>query len=459
MDEINLLDYIEVLLLRKRTVIAVTVAVVLVAGIALALTPKTYEGEATLLFPERTTDGLSSQLAQLAGIPMLGGLPSLSGRSVYVTVLKSRTISENVCQRVGLDKYGLEYEDLQDNLIMETPKEGGLILTCQVPTSWLRGHVPTRELRNRTAELAARVANTYISELRIYDRLNALFVSKKNRLFIEKQLQRTRAELADSEAALQEFQEQHPTLVPPEKSSVYADQALGIVARQTEADVALHEVGGQLARARATWKAGAPRDISPEAVTDSPAIGELRAQLARLEVKRATLLENFTESHPDVVGLTQEIEKTYDRIRSEVAQVVAGKAGSTSPAHQELLKQLVLLEVSRGGMEARRSALATAMSNIERRLSGLPAKEIEYARLLRDVKATETVYTTLLAEHAKARVAEGRESENFIVLDDAIVPEKPAKPRVLLTLAAALVLGLMFGVLIASVQGMPPGKR
>ncbi len=160
-----------------------------------------------------------------------------------------------------------------------------------------------------------------------------------------------------------------------------------------------------------------------------------------------------------MVSLTQEIEKTYEEIRSEVARVVSGKAGSTSLAHQELLKQLVVLEVSYDGLVARRTALGGAMSNIERRLSDLPTKEIQYARLLRDLKAAETVYTTLLAEHAKARVAEGRDTDNFIVLDEAVVPERPARPRVKLTLLGALVLGCMLGVLAATLPGMRATKR
>ena len=45
------------------------------------------------------------------------------------------------------------------------------------------------------------------------------------------------------------------------------------------------------------------------------------------------------------------------------------------------------------------------------------------------------------------------------MLDEAIIPEKPAKPRVKLTLAAALVMGMMLGVLVATAQGVTKGKR
>lgn len=459
MEEINLLDYMRILARRKWTVIAVTLVTFALTGIALAIMPRVYEGETVLLFPEQQTDSLPSQLAQLAGLPMLSGVSGLSGRNVYVTVLKSRSISEKVLSRLGLAECGLEYEDLQDHMTLETPKEGGLILRCEVPTSWLRGRVPKSELRERTAQLSADMANAYIAELRTFDRENNLFIGRKQRLYIEDQLKRAESQLAEAEEALKRFQEAHPTLVPPDKSSEYALKGLDLTAKLTESDVALHEMSGQLARARKSWDAGGPENISPEAVIDSPVISELRARLAKLEVERATLLEDFTDVHPDVVKLTQEIDNTNERLRSEINRIIGGQAGSVSPAHQELLKQLVLLEVNYDGLKSRRAALSDAISQLEKKMSGLPADEIQYLRLLRDMKTIETVYTTLRVEHAKALATEGRDIDNFIVLDKAVPDDEPAKPRVLLTLAASLVVGLMLGIAVATSGGPPPTKR
>ena len=457
MDEINLLDYMRLVIRRKWTVFGVTGIVVLLTGIALMVMPRTYEGEATLIFPQKSPDTLSSQLSQFTGLPMLGSLvPELSGRDVYVTVLKSRTLGETVLKNVGLDGGDLDYEDMQDHLTLEMPKEGGLIIRCQVPSSWLKARVPRKDLRSETAQMAAEMANSYVAELQAYDQSNCLFMGRKQRIFVEQQLDRTLPELRLAEVRLKDFQQAHPTLIPPQESQAYAQQALELTSSQVQADVALDETKAQLARARSTWEAGAPENISPEAIADNPAIGELQLQLAKLEVQRATLLENVTEKHPDVVSLDQEIAKTYERLHTEVDRVVSGESGGVGPAQQELLKQLVLLEVNSDGLDARKSALASSMSNIERRLSGLPAAELQYARLLRDVKAAETVYTTLLAEHAKAKIAEGKDTDNFIVLDEAIVQKKPAKPRIKLTLAAALMLGMMLGVLIATAQGPKP---
>jgi uncharacterized protein involved in exopolysaccharide biosynthesis len=460
MDEINLLDYIRLLTRRKRTVLGVMAIVLFITCVILAVMPRTYEGETALIFPQKPADTLSSQLALVTGLPMLGNLvPGLSGRDVYITVLKSRTISEKVLGNMRLDRDDLDYEDMQDHLFLETTKEGALIIKCQLPTSWLKGRVPGKDIRRAAAQKAADMANSYVAELRIYDRSNCLSMGRKQRLFVEEQLERTRPELRLAETRLKDFQQAHPTLIPPDESQAYAQQALELTASQVQSDVALNEAKAQLARARETWKAAAPENVSPEALADSPAIEQLRVQLAKLEVQQATLLENFTAKHPDVVSLDQEIAKTYDRLRTEIDHVVSGKSGGASLAQQELLKQLVLLEVNRDGLGARKSALTGAMSDIERRLADLPAAEMEYARLIRDVKVAETVYTTLLAERAKARIAEARDADNFIVLDEAVAQKKPAKPRMLVSLAAALVMGLMIGIFMAAAQGVPANKK
>ncbi len=459
MDEISLLDYIHILRRRKWIVIAFAATALLLAGIALVFMPRTYEGETTLIFPEQPSVGVSSQFAQIAGIAMPGGLPSLSGEGIYTSVLKSRTLSESVCRRLGLEKYGLDSEDLQDSMTIEKPDDGGLVLSCQVPTSWLKGSVAPDQLRERTARLAADIANTCIGELRVYDRSNALFLGRKNRVYIEDQLARTKSDLSDAEERLRKFQEAHPTLIPPQQGDAYAAKSLDLATSRTEADVALQETEGQIAQARATWEARAPQGVSPEAIIDSPTISELRTSLASIEVQRAALLEDFTEAHPDIVSLDQQIAKTREQVRAEVSGVISGSTGSASPAHQELLKELVLLEVSRDGLESRRSAIDKAMADLEKRLSGLPADEMTYSRLIRDVKTAEVVYTTLQAEHAKALVSEGRDADNFIVLDTAVPDDEPVRPRTMLTLFGAGILGLMLGVSAAILTGISSGKK
>ncbi len=264
MDEISLLDYLRILKRRKWTIVLTTVVTLLLAGIALALMPRTYEGETRLLFPDQPNMGVSSQLAQLAGFALPSGMPSLSGADVYYSILSSRTLAENVCKRLNLDRYGLDSEELQQSITIDRPKEGGLILACQSPTSWLKGHTSNAELKDRTAQLAADIANTYIDELRVYDRSSTLFQGKKNRLYIEEQLGRTKSELALTEKRLKDFQETHPMLIPPEEAVAYGEKALELTSAQTETDIALQEIRGNSPRPAAPGMPAPRRALRPK---------------------------------------------------------------------------------------------------------------------------------------------------------------------------------------------------
>jgi polysaccharide biosynthesis transport protein len=460
MEEISFREYFKIVMHRKGTVAVSMIAAFVITALVVAVMPRTYEGKTVLLFPEKSMSGITPQISQIMSVMMPGvSAPAFSGRETYTSILQSRTISDNVCKRLGLDRYGLDYEDLQGALKLEATKEGSLEMTFPAPTSWLKGFVPGNELKKRTAQLSADVANTYADELTRYDRSNIHFMSRKSRVYIDSQVLRTRANLTAMEAKLKVFQQAHPTLIAPDKSDMYADEMLKLVEKQVEADVAFREADSQLKKAQSTWRAGAPKGMSPESLLDSQVLTELRTSLSKLQVQRSTLLESFTENHPDVVSLNQQIQKTQAEISAEASRIVHGKAGSLAPAHQELIKQLVVLEITRDGMEAGRTTINNALQDIERKLSYLPEAEMEYARLLRDVKTTETIYVSLLAEQAKARIAEGRDTDNFVVLDSAVVPKKPAKPRVMLSLAMALVLGAMFGVLMAALQGMPPCQQ
>jgi len=448
MEEINFSELIGQLKSRWRTILYSVLVTIVIAVIIILVMPQTYEGESVLLFPEQQQDRLS-QLAQLSNLPITGDFGVLAGKNVYSEVLKSRTISQNI-----LDEYRpilkgkLKCKDLQDQLKIELTKDGALVFQFDLPSSWLKDS-SWGSRQERTSNLAAEMTNAYIKQLSIYDRSTSMSVGRKNRVFIEGQIRRTKAELAAAEKKLESFQEDHTDLLPPEQGAVYPQQLRGLITAMADAKIELESSESELSKARSTWHTGAPAGISPEALVQSPIVSSLQSALSNLEVSRATLLEEFTEAHPQVVSVDQQIQKTRAKLQTEMAKVLKGQASSLNPAQQELLKQIAMLEIKCRGLTARLSGLAEARGRVENLASSIPSKERAYIRLVREVKSCETVYTTLLAEHAKARVAESRDMDKFVVLDKAVPQEKPVKPNKAVTLAGAFLLGMMIGVYLA----------
>jgi uncharacterized protein involved in exopolysaccharide biosynthesis len=240
---------------------------------------------------------------------------------------------------------------------------------------------------------------------------------------------------------------------------VYSDRLLALAEKQTEAGIGLQNTDAQLKSARSIWKAGAPKGVSPEAVFDSQSISDLREKLSELEVSRATLLEDLTENHPKVVDISQQIKSTKREIKAEIDSIAKRKTAGETPALQELLKQLVLLQVEQEGLASNMRGVTTALKKSELAMSNLPPAELTYARLLRDARTAETVYVTLLKGEANAQIAEGKDPDSFVVVDSAVAEKKPERPRMKLVMVAALMIGLMIGSMVAVTQGFPKHKK
>ncbi len=87
---------------------------------------------------------------------------------------------------------------------------------------------------------------------------------------------------------------------------------------------------------------------------------------------------------------------------------------------------------------------------LDRQIQKLPDLGIGMARLYRDVKVQEQVFTLLMAQYEEAKIEEAKDVATVEVLDRAIPPERKSRPRrwviVLLGFAGSLVLGVGYAL-------------
>ena len=92
------------------------------------------------------------------------------------------------------------------------------------------------------------------------------------------------------------------------------------------------------------------------------------------------------------------------------------------------------------------------LTQIDQQMRELPETGLELTRLLRDVRALEQVFTILTAQHEDARITEARDLLTVDVLDEAKPPDRKARPRRGLMMAAAFLLSLALGVGYAAIE-------
>ena len=116
----------------------------------------------------------------------------------------------------------------------------------------------------------------------------------------------------------------------------------------------------------------------------------------------------------------------------------------------ELKRQLARMQYS-GGEELPSDASGEAQTRQEYHLpvSKMPAVAVEYARLMREVKIQETVFTLLTQQYEQAKIAEARDMPMVQVLDKAVPAERKSKPKTVSTSAIVGVLSLFFAIFLA----------
>jgi tyrosine-protein kinase Etk/Wzc len=148
--------------------------------------------------------------------------------------------------------------------------------------------------------------------------------------------------------------------------------------------------------------------------------GEIMASEVQLEVMR----KFATEANADVIKLKRRIEE----MKRHLAQMQYGQ-GWVLPAE------------SRNPGEPR--------NEIHIPFAQVPELGLELARLMRDVKVQETVYTLLTQQLEQAKIAEARDTPTVQTLDKAVPGDRKSKPKIKLNMAIAGFTSLLAGILLS----------
>lgn len=211
--EIDFLEYLEMILKRKQTVIKVTFsAFILSIGLAFIL-PKSYESTARILPPQQD-QGLMAMMMSGGGGGALAGLAgNLLGTGTpadqFASILQSERIKGAIIDRFKLmEEYNKEYRlDMYDKMdkiaeITAGKKDGIITVTVQ----------------DEDPKKAAAIANGYIDELGKLVANLSTSGAGLNRSFLEGRLVRARVDLARAEDDMKAFQSKNKAISVPDQA-------------------------------------------------------------------------------------------------------------------------------------------------------------------------------------------------------------------------------------------------
>lgn len=389
-----------------------------------ALTP-IYEATTTVMIREQQP-GLSFSVLQEA----MGMGSAQSRMQSAVEVFRSRTLAYRTGQRLG---YGWSFDSEEVEAFQER-------LSVQPVAS---SQLLRVSFQHEDPVEASRIANALVETyIELNQEMNTEDV-RSARQFIESQLQRFEAELEEAEEALVRFKEESEIVSPSGETQAILETITRLEGLRTEAIIA-REAAAQRIASMEGELGGEARDVlSGAVVAANPVISGIRSQLASLEAQLAAALEVYTERNPRVLSLQAQISQLRDQLNAEIARL------ESTDTETRFSGELIAFQAEIVAQTARIEALDKALADRESLLGGLPEKELHLARLIRNATVTESIYTMLLQRKEEMRISEAMETANVTILDPAITPLKPFKPRKMLNTAIAGFLGIFIGVGVA----------
>lgn len=269
---------------------------------------------------------------------------------------------------------------------------------------------------------------------------------KDTRVFIGERLAEAKKNLAKAEADLVAYKKDKKTISVSDQTRNFMEQQAALKKLEIENQLSVNSAGAKLADVRSQIS-----QQNPGFVADSLLIQQYKSRLADQESELIIAKSHYSDIHPKVVGLTAAVAETRSKLNAEISHVVKAEAPSSNPVYQGMLQNRIQAEADLAVAMGQRQALSSAKAQSEADLSAIPEREQGLARVLRDYTVAEEAYTMLAKRYDQARIEEVMQPTNVQVVDMAALPDRPVRPRKVLNLAMAAVLGLFGGILLVFV--------
>jgi polysaccharide chain length determinant protein (PEP-CTERM system associated) len=370
-------------------------------------------------------------------------LESLIDRfNLYADLRKGRADSEEIVTRMRRD------------IQVEVNSSGRQPATIAFSLTY-RGRDP-----KTVAEVTNTLASFYVEEnLRARERQ-----ANGTTEFLRGQLSETKKRLDAQERRVSDFKQRHMGELPQQMQANLASMdTLNTQLRlnndnQLRAGDRREALITQLAEAESLASAGVapalPGVTPPAPAPDAPAL-----HVARLRQELASAQARFTDAHPTVIRLKDELataerevvpEKPSPTAKTEPAPV------PSAPPNPYVLRLRESLRAAEGEMKilkAEEQRLRGAIGSYQARVESTPRREQEFQDISRDYDSTKELHQSLMKRYEEAQLAESMEQrqkgEQFRILDPALPSSVTVAPNRPALVVVALVLSLGLGVAAA----------
>jgi polysaccharide biosynthesis transport protein len=286
--------------------------------------------------------------------------------------------------------------------------------------------------------------------------------------FLENELEKARKDLAEQETKIREFKGQHVGELPAQQVSNLQILS-GLQSQLQNEQDTLNNAKQQRVYLQTLIDQYRTLQGPSRSADDAPAgLPAIDQELDRLKAQVADLSSRYTDRHPDLRKLRDQIartETTRDQILADLRNKASGTPTDSSATARDALypspgspmAQLQgQLQANQSEIANRERAIVALTANVngyQSRLNQEPVREQQLADLTRGYDQSKANFDELLKKKNDSKMATSMErlqqGERFRILDPPSLPLKPDFPNHLKICGIGLALGLVFGVVVA----------
>ncbi|MGB2880409.1 MAG: polysaccharide biosynthesis tyrosine autokinase [Rhodoferax sp.] len=442
---LDFVEYWRTLRKYKWAILALALVVTLVAGVIAFVTTPIYEAQATVLIE------LSKQKVVSIEDVYSGMRATREYFQTQVEIIKSREVALKAIEKIKLYDYPA-YDP-------RAPKKGLAAFLEQIgfakkgaPREWnekslaeavlpaVTGGLSIEPIRlsqlvvvrfvSTDAALAAKITNT-IAETYIENDLDARYqMTRSASVWLQERLSGLKEKLNQSEQVLQGYREKQGLVSVKDNSQGGSGQQMEqLQTRLIEARTRRAEIEATYRIVKDAAKVG---DLASQpAVLNSMQVTDAKRQTAETARKLADVSQRYGKEHPKYLQAESEAKTASENLQRQIELVVGGINNE--------------YERARSTERMLESSLAAARGTVQ----NVNRKEFELGQYEREVDSNKQMYDMFIKRAKETNVAGDLQSMVARVVDAAEVPGGPIKPRKVLIVTVALLMGLLAGCMLA----------
>jgi len=269
-QEISFFDLVLALARHKKLIVGLPLVAAAAAAIISLALPNIYRAETKMLPPQQAQSTAAAMLSQLGGMASLAGFAGLKNpNDLYIAMLRSQRVADRLIERFSLKKvYDTDSQEkarkkLETNTAITSGKDGLISI----------------EVQDENKKLVAQIANAYVAELTLLSRTIAVTEASQRRIFFERELERSKDNLAAVEMTL-----------------------------------------------KRTLDSGGVISVDAEGKAILETVARLRAQVSAKEIQLRSMSAFLTASHPEY----QRVNEELNSLRTQLATLENGKISTSS---------------------------------------------------------------------------------------------------------------------------------